>query len=435
MIGSVCRWAFICGVVCLLLAGSARPAAAQDTTIPVSPPIAQELTSLLGQAEVLAPALAPDGSRLAWFNNQGGPNARTTQICVYTFELESTSCFILTGEFFGTPYQLQWSPDAMQIAFSENPVEPSNESDIWLFDLESETLINLTDDGLTDSWRQWDDETDVLVDYLPMWNQADGELYFWRVIPQGQHTFEAGIYRLDAESGEAVLVHDASDRLGGGVPAFDDDQIGLDGISAISPDGSTLATITLYSDGFGVIESSLFLIDLTDPEAWPNRVLTDIELRAALPTWESAPLIVRGLAWAVDGAGVLVMSKTDEEDNDTPFTLLHYVDAASGTVLPVIDYSDIEIEDYDGLVESTNLPLRMYATAVPSLAPAGYGVTLANDLGGIGGIMALLLPPDGNLPPLLGSAGGVSETDSIAVSHASDGKVVIYGYLLDPEAE
>ncbi|MGL4651274.1 MAG: hypothetical protein ACRC1H_17850, partial [Caldilineaceae bacterium] len=320
------RWVFTFALLCALLLGLTQSASAQETSIPVTPSNAQELTSLVGQNTVWAPALAPDGSQLAWFNNLGGPRGRSTQICVYTFETEGESCFVLPEEFLDYPYQLQWSPTALQIAFSENPVEPSNESDIWLFDLESETFSNLTDDGQTGSWRQWDDETEVLLDYLPMWNPSDGSLYFWRVSPLDSQYFSAAVYRIDPESGDAVLVRDVSDRLDGGVPAFDDNLIGLDGISAISPDGTTLAMLTFYRDALGAFESNLFLLDLTDPEAWPSLVLDDLDMRAALPSWVDLPLVARGLAWTADSAGVLVLSMTDDDDNDTPFSIVHYLD-------------------------------------------------------------------------------------------------------------
>jgi hypothetical protein len=36
---------------------------------------------------------------------------------------------------------------------------------------------DLTDDGVTGSWRG---VADALIDYLPAWNAVDGSIVFWR---------------------------------------------------------------------------------------------------------------------------------------------------------------------------------------------------------------------------------------------------------------
>ena len=87
--------------------------------------------------------------------------------------------------FMGYPYQLKWSPDSTQIAYSENPIQLGYESDIWVMNVADGTFTDLTQDDLTGSWQTFvSDGTLPNLDYLPSWNEQDGTIYFWRGVPR-----------------------------------------------------------------------------------------------------------------------------------------------------------------------------------------------------------------------------------------------------------
>ncbi len=121
----------------------------------------------------------------------GPGSGPVAQLCVYTFASAGKSCHDLPEAFSPYPYQLAWSPDETTIAFSENPIEFGYESDIWLLDVISGQVSDVTDDGLNGSWRSMAAQGGVALDYLPFWDKTDGSLLFWRVTPLGRSPVRA----------------------------------------------------------------------------------------------------------------------------------------------------------------------------------------------------------------------------------------------------
>ena len=233
---------------------------------------ARPVTDIIDESTAYLATVSPDGNFIAWGRQSGRGKDRVLQLCLFEFETAAKRCSDLSPAIFdGYPYQFQWSPDSRYIAFSENPIEMASESDIWLFDTEAESFTNLTDDDLVGVWSYLiaDGEMPAL-DYLPMWNVDDGQIYFWRIVPLGNQRFTLGIFRLAADGGEAELVRDLTTVFAGQIPYYDYERIFLDGISAISPDGSAAAAIMTSISDVGTTEQKLWLIDLTDTKAEPD---------------------------------------------------------------------------------------------------------------------------------------------------------------------
>jgi hypothetical protein len=354
-------------------------------------------------------------------------------MCIYEFATAGKSCSDLSTEAFGSyPYQFQWSPDSSMIAFSENPGEMWSESDIWLFDVAEGSFTNLTDDQLVGNWNELASDGEIVVlDYLPMWNQADGLLYFWRVVPLGNMRYTIKVMRMDPADGEPELVHDLTTDFIDHVPLFDYERLFLDGMSAIAPDGSTLAVITTRFNDMGMAEQSVWTLDLTDDDSKPVMVADVDDFLAVRPEWaqDFAPQAM-GLTWTADSAGFVFLSLS-ALNASLPFETFHYVDAATGALTPIVDFSSVEDEEaYFNPAPSSELPWRVYSPWTATLSPEGDKLLMVNDLGGVTALLVAPLPPTGELPAVSETAQESPSSSIATASRSADGKIMLYSLLL-----
>ena len=431
----------IMGLLSLALAGFAAPqkpvsplrAAPAQADSPVTVDTARPVTEIIGENSAYLATVSPDGQFIAWGKQSGRGNDRVLQLCLFEFETAAKQCADLSpDDFDGYPYQFQWSPDSRYIAFSENPIEMASESDIWLFDSQEGTFANLTDDGLYGVWSYLAaDGEKVQIDYLPMWNAADGLIYFWRVVPLGNQRFTIGIYRVAPDGGDAELVRDLTTDFAASIPLYDYERLFLDGISAISPDGSTIAMLMTNVSELGTTEQTVWTLDLTDAAAEPMLWAGIDDFRTALPEWaQDYPPQAQGLSWAGDGAGLVVLVNT-AVGASMPFQLYFYLDSADGAITPVVDFSGIEeMDGYSEPAPGSELPWRVYSPWTGSLSPAGDTLLMINDLGGTVALFTSPLPPTGDLPAVSASADPSPMSGSATSSRGEGGKVLAYGLLL-----
>ncbi len=397
----------------------------------VSVESARSLPEVVGEDDPWFASLSPDGTYLAYYTESGRGRDRTGNICLYTFNSAAKSCHELSSDLFlGYPYQLQWSADSNRVAFSENPAEFGYDSDIWLFNVADDSFANLTDDGYVGSWRQETGTPSPNVDYLPAWNPTDGQIYFWRFVSQGEYlNFNLGIYRVSPEGGEAELVRDLTDSVPQAVPVFKQEEFFLDGPSAVSPDGQSVAVLLTTLDEFGGTQVSLWLISLADAGAAPQEWMTSSSFNAALPAWQQYPAYPTGLSWTADGQGVLTIAQS--QSTHTPFTLFYYVDAESGSIAPVVDFSGLpDPESYFESAPGSAILYRYYSPWSGSLSPQGNKLLMVNDLGGVTGLLTAPLPPEGDLPLVSAAVDESIMSTASRSSRSEDGKVLVYGLLL-----
>jgi hypothetical protein len=396
---------------------------------------ARRVSDVVNERQPAFSTLSPDGQFIAWYTEAGRGRNREQSICLFTFANAGRQCFGLPqGEFNGFPYQLQWSPDSTAIAFSENPLEVGNEADIWLMNAADGAFTNLTDDGLTGSWRSLlnQGETPLNLDYLPAWNAADGAIYFWRVNPTDSLSFTLSLQRIDPAGGEPELVADLAEQLPGMLPLFDFQAIYLDGPSSVAPDGSKLAAILGSFSASSSTQFALYLFDLTDPAAAPQEVIGPDAWADAVPAWQSMPTTPLGLAWRGDSAGLVAAANSVTPW--TPFMVFYYVDSATGEKTPVVDFSGLESSaDYSAAAPGRELPWRFFSPWTASLAPAGESLLMLQNLGGVIGMLVADLPPDGELPPLVQTADSFFSSTMTQSSRSSNGLVLMYGLLLTVE--
>jgi hypothetical protein len=374
--------------------------------------------------------LSPDGSAIAWAMQTGRGRNQARLMCVFLFANADKTCIEAPEAFLGYPYQLEWSPDSAFIAFSENPEQLGHESDIWLFDVADGAFTNLTDDGVEGAWRSAEPGAFVL-DYLPMWNEADGDLYFWRTEPLGDFQYTLELYRISPQGGEPELVRDLSEFFPQQLLLFDYEFYYMDGVSAISPDGTQLAMAVSSLQDVSASENGLWLLDLTDDETPPQQLATMTDFQAALPAWQPVPASPAGLSWTTDSAGVVVMAASN--DIQLPLNLFYYADVATGEFTPVVDFSGIEDQETFFSAEEGDLPPRYYSPWTASLSPAGDKLLMYNNLGGLVGLLSAPLPPTGELPGFVYESQFETATTVSRSSRSSDGKMILSSILFTME--
>jgi Tol biopolymer transport system component len=388
---------------------------------------ARPLTAVVNEREVPFAAISPNGAQIAWFNQTGRRADRTGMICLFTFANADKTCHNLpTGAFRDWPYQLQWSPDSTMITFTENPVQLGNDADIWLFTAADGSFQNLTDDGVTGSWRG---NADAMLDYLPAWNAADGSIVFWRIQAQEFPTLQSALYKVTPGS-EAELVRDLTEAMPQQLPIFQQESFFMDGFSAVSPDGAKLAAIVASFDQFGAIQPNLWVIDLADAAAAPVQVMSFADYQTAIPDWPGIPAAPVGLSWTADSSGLVTVGFSNL-GNSTPFMVFYYANPAGGAFSPVVDFSSVEDSStYFAIAPGSNLPWRAYSPWTGSLAPSGTKLLMLNDLTGSMGLFTSPLPPTSELPTVATAANESLASSVTRSSRADNGMMLMYGLLM-----
>jgi len=317
------------------------------------------------------------------------------------------------------------------IAFSENFLTLGNESDIWIYDVAAGTYSDITDDGVTGYYHG---ETGFALDYLPMWNKADGMIYFWRSVPDNATlTTTRVLMKIDSAGGEPEVVRDLSKETGQALLVFDSEYYYLDGISDLNPEGNKIAVlVTDPSDPYNSPLNGLWLVDLTSADSTPQQLMTIEQFQSASTPFQTMPAMPVGISWTGDGKGVIAGAFSN--DTHSPLTIFYYIDIESGKVTPIVDFS--QVPDYESLyseVDEAGLPMRYYSPWTAVMSPNRDSLLMYNDLGGVPGMLQASLPPDGSKPIAVYKGEYSSTGLGTRASSSSDGKVLIYGELLTVE--
>ena len=418
--------------------GSPRAASGNTGPLPTPQPgavtveSARLVTAVVADEQAYFAALSPDGKQIAWFNQTGRGKDLNGRICLFTFESAAKQCYDFpAGKFLGYPVSLQWSLDSKRIAYTENPLQLGYDSDIWVLNVADGAIADLTDDGVTGNWQYQAGAPQALVDYLPMWNPADGKIYFWRAIPQGYPKYQFGLYSIAPEGGAPVQLADLTTVVPNQLPTFDYQLYYMDGSSAISPDGTKIAVLlSIYSE-MGGSSANLSLIDLKQAAAAPKQLMTYENFQSAIPAWATLPANPRGLSWTADGKNVVVAALSSDISNKFPFLVFYNVAADGSGYKPVVDFSGLADQSaYVAAAPGSTLPWRAYSPWTGSLSPKGDKVLMLNDLSGSIGLFTAPLPPNGQLPLISTTAPQSLSSTVVRASRSSDGKVTMYGLLL-----
>ncbi|MBN1799375.1 MAG: hypothetical protein JW822_12410 [Spirochaetales bacterium] len=336
--------------------------------------------------------VSPDGTFIATVNR------KEQKFILYEIDKDVKKGYPLPDSLARGIHYLTWSPDSRYIAVTENYVEFFHEPDIWIFDIETGVIKNHTDDGVDGGLFAADD---VTVDWLPTWNQKDGDLYFirseknkiqekkWtitlcRISPQGQ--------------GKPESVVDITEVL----PPFS-----LFQQPKISSNGSYLAIISYAKPDDPI--NGIWLINLQTSEI--KQLLDMQKLKQCIPEWagDAHSLIPFDLSWAADDKGLIIAMKSQGLQRYIP-EQYYYINMATNDVKPLIDFNDIASEKEFYIKEENGHTPAFRIIRAGMLSSTGKTLfTLhfdplsnAEDAMDNISVMSRQVPPDGTRPAFLG---------------------------------
>jgi hypothetical protein len=242
-------------------------------------------------------SMSPDGRWLA-------AAFRGTTLCILSaVDLSEQSCIEDNPSHpYHSEQPLAWSPDSSQIAFTENSFKALDDSDVWIMDVATGKLTDLTDDGITGQTSQgtpWSEAEPVAHDVFPAWSPDGQWLYFVRNIGLGPSQ-RTDIYRVSATGGSpdhlvtlstirAYLVNE-----GGIFPTADGkqiffsedsfDSVPFDGVWSVQVDGSDLRQILGTTDP---TLGSPILTQITTSGGWGLVMFTRGSRKVSDPTEKS----------------------------------------------------------------------------------------------------------------------------------------------------
>ncbi|CAA9571444.1 MAG: tolB protein precursor, periplasmic protein involved in the tonb-independent uptake of group A colicins [uncultured Thermomicrobiales bacterium] len=330
---------------CLTLA-STLSAAAFPIELPPKPrPTLAATQTVLGGDDLAALALSPDGSTFAAWDLSGDG-----AICAMSLDTgPDPDCVPFRAAI--ALDSVRWSPDGTRFVFTEDATRQLLESDIWLFDVSTGELTNLTDDGDEGSMLRDRDETDqAMVDIAPAWSPDGTQIVFSRSRSIDSGVEENALYRLPADGSgpaeEIAVVSGTPLAAYGGIHWPEDDRILYtvaapggapeDGIWAIDPDGDRPERL---------IEPS------RDEEAFPL-LLLDV---------------------AADGSGIIVDRLARQTIDVPPRTAYFLADFETGDLRP-LDFGASEMTVDDIFATGSDIPLHITAVG---LSPDGQSLAMS----------------------------------------------------------
>ncbi len=130
----------------------------------------------LGEPEVLDDVnlarLSPDGSRLLRLDHG---------LCVTAVDGDDGTCVAEADpDVHPDTRTAQWSPDGTKVVFTDDFFRLFDEPDVWVFDVTSGEVENLTDDGVADFELSGEADPDARFDVRPSWSPDGSEIWFAR---------------------------------------------------------------------------------------------------------------------------------------------------------------------------------------------------------------------------------------------------------------
>lgn len=386
---------------------------------------AQSLTEMMSVNEARHAVLSPDGKIIAYSTQDS--------LCLYMLADQSKNCTSWPPLFREIP-SLNWSPDSKYITFTENFFMYFRISNIWVFDVAKGIITDRTDQGVHGNFLKFvENKQPVDVDFLPTWNPATGDLYFFRS-RRDQSTITLALYRMAPDRGDPMLVGDLTTYFSNAPYPFYSmlNEGFLDGPTTISPDGKQIAGVARLTKKED-FRNGIWTIDLSD--GTPHFDVSSAHgFNGGLPSWQRDPLpVIQSLAWTKDQAGLVFVVENLLFDTTGVWHSLYYVDLKTHTVTPLLDFSKVASQpDFFKIGDNGRSPAAYQPGSAVLLRSKNLVLGINGNKGfGATGVTAIKLPPDTGDPAWLGNIDSFKLIPTQGVSVSTDEtKVLMFGYLL-----
>ncbi len=409
---------------------SATPSIPSETLNYVSGMSVRDISEDINFREM---ALSPDGSSIAYFQSDD-----SDQICLYTLADGTITCDPVPDEYGSRPPRLYWSPDGRYIAFSSDFFLRFIDADIWLYDVENRTVFNRTDDGVDDFRIGDTPERDMWVDQMLTWG-PDSQLYVWRyTIPEGGEVgdMRQELIRLAPEGGEVELIRDMTidfDRF----PVFSTQEYLLEDVLAISPDLQQIAFVIREQDRES-LNNGIWVMDINGDNL--RKVMNTNDFQRGVPDRVAdqrfPSQMTIALGWNATSSGLFVVANNFGMGSPgQAYANAYFVDLESSQITVLTDFSDVEGAELFEIDADTGLTGVFDMPFTATLTPDRNALLVFNRDFSIGtiGLSMVRLTENGGERELLYLIEDADPIPSLVAHVASDGTVMMMGYLFETE--
>lgn len=186
-------------------AGVALPGALRAQT-PSASPAASSGNIRIAEVPGIALTLSPDGTMLAGI----GDDER-----FYVWDAESFETIARSEPTPEIPIidhqSVMWAPDSTALAWSLDAARLWRDSDIYVFDIDTGQITNLTDDEPVDEDAVklplgGDPVSPMDVDMYPSWNDDGEDIFFARTVWEDASEIATSLWRISRDGGEATQI-------------------------------------------------------------------------------------------------------------------------------------------------------------------------------------------------------------------------------------
>lgn len=300
--------------------------------------------------------LSPNGEIIVFYHRDR--ERRIGMVCEYTFSSNATIC-VDGGEELPDFIGGFWSPNSRYVVLDSDvtALQFMNESDLTIYDTQTDTIINRTDDGVSVREDIFEDDVRnrVWADTAPIF-APNGDLYFFRnAIDTSVDEWRADLVRIPASEITGTSAPEVLWRHPtiGAYPVFRTSDWFLNGAMSISPDGKYLAIASISLGRPDDTSNGIWLFDLTEKTAKTHIPISRLgEVTVGMPTWlaetmvsvQFAGIIPNSLAWASDSS--LVIKASNQLYYTKFFVPTYKYNVATDTLTSIYDFTTLSEEDY-----------------------------------------------------------------------------------------
>jgi hypothetical protein len=301
--------------------------------------------------------LSPNGEIIVFYHRDR--ENRMGMVCEYAFSANATTCMD-GGEELPQFMGGFWSPDSRYVVLNSDvaTLQFMRESDLTIYDTQTDTIINRTDDEVSVREDIFEDDVRnrVWIDTTPIF-APNGDLYFFRnAIDPSVDEWRADLMRIPASDITGTSAPEVLWRHPtiGAFPIFRTTDWYLDGAMSISPDGNYLAIASISLGRPDDTTNGIWLFDLAENAVKIQIPISRLgEATVGVPTWltenmistQFAGIMPNSLAWAGD-SNTLVIRSINAIYYTEFFVPTYKYDVATDTLTSVYDFTTLSEDAY-----------------------------------------------------------------------------------------